>query len=257
MSINRVEPTRTAAARTVLSPRSTIVDVVGGEAVEGGARGGDGIGRAGGAVQRARQAERALALLRREADVAGREREAVVVAHGRHDADLERDVEVADEPADHRDLLRVLLAEVRALGPDDVEELEADGRDAAEVPGPRFALRAGLLRLDPGREAVGIELGCVRREDDVDAVLLRDREVARLVARVRGEVGRVVELRRIDEERHHDALVLAARGGEQRAVAGVERAHRRHEAGARRGLELGDRADDLHASATVASASAS
>ena len=40
---------------------------------------------------------------------------------------------------EHGDLLRVLLAEVGALGPDDVEELEADGRDAAEVPGPDAA----------------------------------------------------------------------------------------------------------------------
>ena len=43
-------------------------------------------------------------------------------------------------PQHDLDLLRVLLAEVRALRPDDVEELEADGRDAAEVAGPELAL---------------------------------------------------------------------------------------------------------------------
>ena len=39
-------------------------------------------------------------------------------------------------PAQHRDLLRVLLAEVGAIGTDDREELQADRGDAAEVAGP-------------------------------------------------------------------------------------------------------------------------
>jgi hypothetical protein len=42
--------------------------------------------------------------------------------------------------AARRDLLRVLLAEVRALRADDVEELQADRRDAAEVAGRKLAL---------------------------------------------------------------------------------------------------------------------
>ena len=51
------------------------------------------------------------------------------------DAQLELEVEVADHPADDLDLLRVLLAEVGASRADDVEELQADGRDGAEVAG--------------------------------------------------------------------------------------------------------------------------
>ena len=57
------------------------------------------------------------------------------------------EVEVADHPPDDLDLLRVLLAEVRAARADDVEELQADGRDAAEV------ARAGASPSSP-REAL-------------------------------------------------------------------------------------------------------
>ena len=95
----------------------------------------------------------------------------------------------------------------------------------------------------------------MRREDDVDALLFRDREVAGLVARVGREIGRLVELGRVDEEGHDNAVVFAAGGREERPMAGVECAHGRYQAGPRRVLELGDGADDPHAIAAVASAS--
>ena len=111
------------------------------------------------------------------------------------------------------------------------------------------------LDVDPGAEAGGIHLVGARREQHVDAFLLRDLRVALLVARVRGEVGRVVELRRVHEERGDDDVVLRARGPEERAVAVVQRAHRRHEPDDAGELELGDRPHDLHvASASVAPA---
>ena len=42
-------------------------------------------------------------------------------------------------------------------GPDDVEQLQADRRDAAEVARPRVAFerRARLVDVDPGAEAGG------------------------------------------------------------------------------------------------------
>ena len=68
------------------------------------------------------------------------------------------------------------------------------------MPGPSGALGSSHRRHDPGGEALWIELAW--GEDDVDALGLRDLEVARLVTWVRGEVGPLVELRRIDIERH-------------------------------------------------------
>ena len=204
-----------------------------------------------------RQAEGALPLLRRETAVARREGEAVGVAHRRDDADLHGDVQVADEPPDHGDLLRILLAEVRALRVNEVEQLQADRGDTAEVAGTGCAFGSHLAGIDPGGEARRIELVGGRREHDVDSFGLSDLDVARLVARIRVEVRLLVELRRIDEERHHDRAVLLPGCSEERDVAVVEGSHRRHEARSGHHLELGDRADDLHASCTVASASVS
>ena len=50
------------------------------------------------------------------------------------------DVEVGDHPADDRELLEILLAEQRDVGPDLVEQLGDHRRDAVEMPGPRRAV---------------------------------------------------------------------------------------------------------------------
>ena len=79
------------------------------------------------------------ALLRREVGVPGAEGDAVRIADGRDDAELEREVEISDQAAEECRLLRVLASEVGDVWPDDVEELQADGGHAAKVPGPRGA----------------------------------------------------------------------------------------------------------------------
>ena len=86
------------------------------------------------------QGEGACPLIARETCVAGREREPVGVANRRERHEIELEVQVGDHPSQHRDLLRVLLAEVHDVGADDREELEADGRDPAEVAVPVLAL---------------------------------------------------------------------------------------------------------------------
>ena len=91
----------------------------------------------------------------------------VLVADGRADADLDRHGQVAHHPLDHCDLLRVLLAEVGAGGPDEVEELQTDGGDTAEVAGPVLALedRADLLDVHPGLEPIRVDLFRCRSEE--------------------------------------------------------------------------------------------
>src|SRR6185312_11102905 len=69
-----------------------------------------GLGVAGG--ERAGKGERTGPLLGGEPRVPGREREPVRVADGGEGCELELEVEVGDHPPEHRDLLRVLLAEV-------------------------------------------------------------------------------------------------------------------------------------------------
>ncbi len=146
--------------------------------------------------------------------------------------DLDGDVEVADEPSDHGDLLRVLLAEVRALRTDDVEELHAHGRDAAKVAGAMVAFEPvrRALGLDPGRESGRVQLVRCRREQEVDARGRRECRVAVEIAWIPVEIRSVAELRRVDEQARDHETALGARGAEQRGVSLVQGTHRRHEA---------------------------
>ena len=127
-------------------------------------------------AERAAQRGGALAVGRAEPGVARREREAVGCADRRDDLQRDREVEVADHPAQDRDLLRVLLAEVDGVGRDDVQQLADDRADAVEVRRPALgalehAAQAG--HADPGREPVRVELGRGRGEQRVDAEAAR------------------------------------------------------------------------------------
>ena len=75
------------------------------------------------------------------------------------------------------------------------------------------------------------------------------------VARVGGEVGGIGELRRVQEDARDDGVGLLARRGEERAVPGVQGAHRRDEPdralgpkGRKRMPQLGDRSQRSHRS---------
>ena len=180
--------------------------------------------------------------------------------------------EIANQLPDHLGLLRVLAAEERLVGPDDLEQLEDDGRDAPEVAGSELALesRAELGDVHPGLEARRVHLLGPRDEHDVDVfdalILLgvspQELEVALLVARIRGEVLAVAELRGVHEEAQHDGVALDAGGVAEAQMALVERAHRRHEPDRSRAQRperlpyLGDRPDELHAGTSAGSRSA-
>ena len=70
----------------------------------------------------------------------------------------------------------------------------------------------------------------VGSEDDRDARLLQEAQVAGLVARVRREVLAAAELRGVDEDGGGDARAARLRRLDQAEVAGVQGAHGRHEA---------------------------
>jgi hypothetical protein len=84
-----------------------------------------------------------------------------------------------------------------------------------------------------------------------------ERGIAVEVARVRGEVDGVRELRRVHEQARDDECALGAGGSEQSAVTRMERPHRRHEPDVGRTLQCRtggcDRTDGFHSAiATVA-----
>ena len=77
---------------------------------------------------------------------------------------------------------------------------------------------------------------------------LRERGVVLEVARICREILRVAELGGVHEEARDEDVRLGARRREERLVAGVQRAHRRHEPddAAPWDVELRERLDDDH-----------
>ena len=162
----------------------------GGDARAVALAGGDGGGRG---LQRAREGERADALLGREADVARGQRQTVVLAHGRHDLEPAGQREVAHHPRHDRRLLGVLLAEDRDVGADGVQQPGDDRAHAGEVGGAaELALEHLGQAADDDPRRVPRRVGLVRRrgEQRVHAEGLEARDVGLLGAGVGREVGR-------------------------------------------------------------------
>ena len=226
-----------------------------------------GRGRRCGLSSRARGGGRARPRARRgEAAVPRREREPVGVAHRRDDSHRQLEVEVANHAADDRGLLRVLLAEVGAIGTDEVEELEADRGDGAKVAGAvrAFEPLRELRHLDPRLEA---------RADRARPRTGRRRRRRRPPRPSPDRPPRRADRRRgrrvspnwvgVHEQAHDHRLALLPRRAEQGEMARrwnapivgtrpIDPLAQRTECLP----ELGDRAHRLHASAFVVSASA-
>ena len=138
----------------------------------------------------------------------------------------------------------------------DFEKFEHDGGDAAEMAGARAAFEAvaEAVDIDVGAKAGRIDVGGLRREDGIDARGLEFLGVGIEGTRIFGEIFVGAELGGVEEYRRDDLRTFAAGTIDERHVAGVERAHCRHEAddfvfGARevRGLfHPGDGADCFH-----------
>src|SRR5688572_18034999 len=136
--------------------------------------------------------------------------QAIRLPHGRNSNDCDRDVEVLDQPTYDGKLLRVLFAEVCDVRPDDLEQLQDDGRDAPEMSGPvstaaMLGERAGVNRA---RRRTGVHLPSRWGEDDVNAKRLAEREIGVDRPRIPFEVVGTIELKRIDENAHHDASAI-------------------------------------------------
>ena len=102
-----------------------------------------------------------LRSLGREVAVARTKGEAIGFADGGADDEMDGEVEVADHVAQDGDLSGVLLAEVGAVGRDDVEEAGDDGGDSAEVAGARGSVEAcsDVAGVDEGGVAGRVHVG--------------------------------------------------------------------------------------------------
>ena len=188
-----------------------------------------------------------------EVGVATAEGQAIGLAHGRHPAQLDRQVEVGHEAAQHRQLLRVLLPEVGLGRGRDGEELGDDGGDSPEVPRPRRALERfrRAAHLDGGGETGRIQLLDRGMKEEVYPRLGQQGGVALERPRIVLEVLARAELQRVHEDRGDDVRVLGPRRGHQRQVPPMQRPHRQHHADvanqhAAARAHLCNRLDDLH-----------
>jgi hypothetical protein len=122
--------------------------------------------------------------------------------------DVDPEVEVDHQPTDDGELLEVLLAEHRHVGPDCGEELGDHGDHAVEVPGATAAFHRVGERTgdDPRLEALGVHGGRRRCVHGVDAGGGAGVEIVVDRAWIPIEVRRLAELQRVDEDRHHDQI---------------------------------------------------
>ena len=166
-----------------------------------------------------------------------------MVAHGGDADDIDRLVEVLDHLADDLELLVILLAEIGAVGADDVEQLGHDGGDAGKMAGSHFALELPAERddVDRGLDPARIHVLDAGSEEDIDLALLQHGAVAGEVTRIFGEILVGAELQGIDEKRGHDHVVLRAGARDELHVTVMQVAHCGNEADGASGASRGSK----------------
>src|SRR6266566_8760897 len=124
----------------------------------------------GGEPQGSAEASRRAALGRVQVSVARAQCQAVCLAHGRAQADLDPDVQVEGQAPDHSHLLRILLAEVGTVWSRGPEQLGHDRRHALEVARARgtFEGVGDAVHVDPRAGAGRVHVGDRRLVDGVD-----------------------------------------------------------------------------------------
>src|SRR5882724_4785669 len=97
-------------------------------------------------------------LLRRQVRVSRTQRQSIGLAYGRHLYNVDRYIQVLHESANHRDLLRVFLSKICAVGLDNIEQLQHHGSDAAEMARAKWAAQvvADLVHFHEGALSSGI-----------------------------------------------------------------------------------------------------
>ncbi len=128
-------------------------------------------------------------------------------------------------------MLEILFAEQRDIGPHLVEQLGDDCRNAIEMARPRRAVEsvADARHRNIGGKTVRVHfLGRWQPQDRAARVGQHPR-ILQFAPGVAREVFGRAELLRIDEDRGDDLVRDMLGRFDQRDVAGVQRAHRRHQ----------------------------
>lgn len=187
-----------------------------------------------------------------QVDIPRAQRKAIGFPCGGTDDNLGGHDKVLDHALDDDSLLDILLAKVDAVRLDDVEELHADGGDAAEEGRPAGALEDLCHRRDGDKAALAVDLltgearrvhlGCWRRKNGRYAA-----EVCSIVGELAVQLGQGsnitlprhwvgsqvlldAKLGWVNVYAHDDVVVLARGGSDEGEVALVQGAHGGHEA---------------------------
>ena len=128
------------------------------------------------------------AVRRAEIFVARAEGQSVGLAHDGPDLDPDAEVEIAGHPLQDEGLLGVLPAEISRVRPDDFEQLEDDGADAAEMARPGLPAKLVLqaFDLDVRAKAGRIHVSRLGREKDIRPLADEQGRVAFEVPRIAG-----------------------------------------------------------------------
>ena len=157
---------------------------------------------------------------------------------------------------DDSQLLIVLLSEHGEVRTHRAEQLGDDGDHTFEVARPMWPFHhvAERARNDASLEPWRVHRCGGGSEDRSNPCALAHGDVVVDRTWVAVEVGRLVELEWIDEDRHDDVVCPVCGVGDQRCVAGMQRAHRgnetdassRHPAGVGPRPHVGGGREDLH-----------
>ena len=176
------------------------------------------------------QRGRPAAVRGRKIGVAGAHRQAIGLANGGADGDLDRQAEIANHPLHHERLLPVLRPEVGDVGGDGEEQPADDRCHAGEVPWSNLPLEAacGAVDHDPRGPVRRIDALGLGREDPADVSIPQCLRIGLERPRVISVVFVRTELRGVHEDRHGDVVAFGRGPIDEAHVPGMQGPHRRH-----------------------------
>ena len=172
-----------------------------------------------------------MTLLGCQTHIAAAQCQAVVLALYRACHNLQLEALQLHHLADNGNLLEVLLSEVCTVGLHEAEQLAHNLRHPVEMAGTVRTLHHLSHRAKVELAVVGLWINLLyrRHKHHVASGSLQKRAVALLCAWICSQILLVVELCRVDENAHHNNIVLLAGTVDKRLVSSMQRTHGRNQ----------------------------
>lgn len=173
----------------------------------------------------------ALKLFLGKAPISAAHRKAVRLPHRINLHKIDPKPHVKNHPLDHPRLLKILSAEKHSIRLHNLEKLIANCCNTPEVARAKLTLERLRKALDVEESGVATLIYRLSfwNQDSIYPGTSADFQIFFQCPRVLLKVFRIVELRRIDENRHNGLVALLQTPLDQSNVTPVQRAHRRDE----------------------------